>query len=708
MYVCYLVPIRELVGRVMGGSCRIRPNFIFRIDECAHMLRMFWGTLGLAVVVTLSGCSSSPSLPVSVSLTPSSPQAVDQGLGLLVGIQATVANDKDMKGVTWSLSGPGSLTATTGSSVAYVTPTASIASPVQATVTATSVVDPTKTASVPVTVNPLPRITTLTLPAGTVGAPYSTHLDLLGGTAPFTWSVYDGAILTGNGIGGSLPDGVTLDASTGAISGTPTAAGTWYFEGTVSDADDAGAVDGFLKIQINPAGAVAGNPVPFLNQPLVPSAVAPGGSGFTLSVSGSGFTSEAVVDFNGKPLATTFVDGEHLSALVPATDVATSGTASVTVVNPTPGGGASNVAFFQVGAQETAVSFINAANSPLQIQAASYLAVADFNQDGKPDLVVAKSFDLDVLLSNGDGTFNVGPGSPVAMPSPPYDNFASPYAGAMAVGDFNHSGHAGLAVIEFPNEAAVILLGDGSGKLKLSSSAFAYAPGEPTSGIGAADFNADGNLDLAITNTISGYSTLDLGYGAGAFNMAGEIPNGTSDAIGDFNGDGKLDVAVAENIGIAVAIGNGDGTFPKIDVPIQNGYELFSLVAGDFDGDGKLDLAGTNYGGNAVLFFSGNGDGTFKTPVSIATGNSPDAIVMGDFNNDGKLDIVTANYGDGTVTLLLGKGDGTFAEATGSPYAVGKGPSSVLAADFNGDGKLDLAVANGLDATGTVSILLQQ
>ena len=83
-------------------------------------------------------------------------------------------------------------------------------------------------------------------------------------------------------------------------------------------------------------------------------------------------------------------------------------------------------------------------------------------------------------------------------------------------------------------------------------------------------------------------------------------------------------------------------------------------------------------------------------------------MTMGDFNNDGKLDLAVANYHDNTITLLLGNGDGTFTQPSGSPYAVGEGPSAIAAADFNGDGKLDLAVANILDGTGTVSILLQQ
>ncbi len=82
------------------------------------------------------------------------------------------------------------------------------------------------------------------------------------------------------------------------------------------------------------------------------------------------------------------------------------------------------------------------------------------------------------------------------------------------------------------------------------------------------------------------------------------------------------------------------------------------------------------------------------------------AIIAGDFNNDDKLDLAIANYVDNTITLLLGNGDGTFTPASGSPYPVGQGPYQIAAGDFNGDGKLDLAVTNL--AGGTVSILLQQ
>jgi hypothetical protein len=158
---------------------------------------------------------------------------------------------------------------------------------------------------------------------------------------------------------------------------------------------------------------------------------------------------------------------------------------------------------------------------------------------------------------------------------------------------------------------------------------------------------------------------------------------------------------------VTVSLGNGDGTFTQAGgSPLTAGQDLSAIVAGDFNGDGKLDLAVTDYSGNAVLILLGNGDGSFQSPISVAVGSEPDAMVAGDFNNDGKLDLAIANHGDNTVTLLLGNGDGTFAQASSSPYAVGKAPSTLAAADFNDDGKLDLAVANGMD--GTVSILLQQ
>ena len=668
--------------------------------------------LVLAMAAVMGGCSSS-SAPISVSLSPSSSQAIDQSQTL--GITANVSNDSSSKGVSWTLTGPGSLSIQTGSAVTYVSPTTSLTSAQSVTVTGTSIADPTKNASLKITVNPYPQIPFQTLASGSVGTPYSQTIALIGGTPPFQWSVYDGPILTGYKVGGAVPDGLELNATSGTISGTPTGGGTWYFEATVTDATGVTVVNGFMSIQINPTAA-PGNPVPFLNQPLVPTAVSPGSSDFTLILSGTGFVPGAGIDFNNTGISATFVDSEHLSVTIPADNVATAGTVPVSVINPPPGGGASNVVYFQVAAPETTVTFANAANSPLQVPEPSAIVAADFNQDGKPDLAVSANTRMYVFLGNGNGTFTPAATSPISVPSPPYDDFASPYVGPIAMGDFNNSGHLGLAVGMFQNEAAVILLGDGNGGFIPSSAAFANASATPNA-LEAADFNKDGNLDVAIVNGIGYQSLVALGYGNGAFNTAGDLfSSGFSSgaAVGDFNADGKLDVVVASGgssaypgSGVTVSLGKGDGTFTEESgSPISLGQNLSAIVTADFNGDGKLDLAVTDSVGNAVIILLGNGDGTFGTPTTIPVGRGPDAIVAADFNNDGKLDLAIANYGDGTITLLLGNGDGTFTQTAGSPYAVGQHPYQIAVADFNGDGKLDLATANLSDYT--VSILLQQ
>src|SRR5215467_10432955 len=130
-----------------------------------------------------------------------------------------------------------------------------------------------------------------------------------------------------------------------------------------------------------------------------------------------------------------------------------------------------------------------------------------------------------------------------------------------------------------------------------------------------------------------------------------------------------------------------------------------SIAVGDFNGDGKLDLAVCNFGDWNIYVLLGNGDGTFQAARSVyvaSGGGFPWYVVTADFNGDGKLDLAVSNYGDNSLSVLLGNGDGTFQAPQTTP--VGTNPGKVAVGDFNGDGKLDLAVSSV--ANGTVSVLL--
>ncbi|MGA8492220.1 MAG: FG-GAP-like repeat-containing protein [Terriglobales bacterium] len=419
-------------------------------------------------------------------------------------------------------------------------------------------------------------------------------------------------------------------------------------------------------------------PVPFLNLPLIPDATAPGGPQFMLTVNGTGFVSKSVVNWNGVALATQFVSGSQLKAIVPAADIATAGTASVTVINPLPGGGTSNVVFFPVGADTGDSVGFGLVSSSNTGQYNTSVVASDFNGDGKLDLAVGTAVGrVFVFLGDGTGNFRLA---------------SSPYfgGGPLAVGDFNGDGKPDLAV---SNGGTIsILLGDGTGHFTLAS-----RPETPngSKALAVGDFNGDGKLDLAVVDSYSAAVSILLGDGAGNFTLASSPATGSgpdSIAVGDFNGDGKLDLVVANQTNpgtLTILLGDGMGNFTSAFAPVVGDYAT-SVAVGDFNGDGKLDLAvcsGSNGGWLAILL--GDGTGNF-TLASSHAGNNPESVAVGDFNGDGKLDLATANF-SGT-SVLLGDGSGNFTRV--SYTATGGDAESLAVGDFNGDGKLDLVVAS--------------
>lgn len=348
------------------------------------------------------------------------------------------------------------------------------------------------------------------------------------------------------------------------------------------------------------------------------------------------------------------------------------------------------------GSFQLPVTYSDSGGSPNSV------VLADLRGVGKLDAVVAhqSSANISIFLGNGDGTFQTPPAT-----------YATGIGGLNAVvGDLRGNGKLDVVVCNDQDNTISVLLGNGDGTFQAQKT---YATGVAPQLVTLADFNHDGKLDVAVMNAADQTVSILLGNGNGTLQAQKTYATGGGQpvgmAAGDLRGDGKIDLVFGSTSNImTVLLGNGDGTFqPAVPyTDISAGIASAALIA-DFNGDGIPDVViGHQNSAGVIGLFVGKGDGTFQPVQSYAAGVSPVSLAAADLNGDGRLDLVATDIANlsGTVTVLLGNmnsGSARYQPATN--YAVGANPARLAVADFNNDGKDDVAVANSGSAS--VSIL---
>ena len=341
-------------------------------------------------------------------------------------------------------------------------------------------------------------------------------------------------------------------------------------------------------------------------------------------------------------------------------------------------------------------------------------AVGDFNGDGKLDVAEANlslSLNAVSLLAN-DGAGNLG--SPIN--SSAGDPANSLGQSALAVGDFNEDGKLDLVVVKLWEATLTVLLGDGNGNFSPAPTNANYATGGFPFDVATADLDGDGHLDVVVANFNSGDVTLYFGDGTGHFTpppapFPASIPVGgfpTALAIGDLNQDGFPEIVVAQEKGVTIVYRDVGRHYFTVKIPVPGSPNGIAIAQMNNDLFPDVVVGDLSSGIVHVLLNTGS---TFAPNLTvgpaIATGSTFGAAIAGvragDLDGDGKTDIavLVSNgqflipTGEPAVRTLLGDGNGGLTPA--ASVLLGRDPQGITLADMNGDGTLDLVVADGTD-----------